>query len=90
MDDDDLDSLEPTGPSTPLPMLRQKSPRAPREEGDFCFCLEKISCDIGNIRLRCRCLVHFECIVALLDSWSKDTGFINEWGFEVREMLFNF
>lgn len=60
-------------------MIRQASSRS-SDEGKLCWCGEPCTGEIGNFRMGCRCLVHYDCLVSLLKSWSSDFNMVHEWG----------
>ena len=50
------------------------------DEGITCWCDNKITIRPGNIRLGCKCSVHYHCLVGVIKSWTKDIHYIQEWG----------
>ena len=59
-------------------LLRQKSNSD--EKSDCFYCGEIVSDGAGHLRLACRCLVHYQCLVEYVVSWTYDRNFLQEWG----------
>jgi hypothetical protein len=61
-----------------MSLIRQKSSG---EEGGSCWCGTTVtSSEPGHIRLGCRCLVCYQCVVGAIKRYVKDINVIQEWG----------
>lgn len=63
-----------------MPVLRQASTNAALENIQCGFCDEDIKAELGHLRLGCRCLVHYGCIVSYVRSKLEDRSTIKERG----------
>lgn len=59
--------------------LRQASDGADSDDVT-CWCGDKVASGRGNLRLGCRCLVHYDCLIGAVQAWSIDINYIQEWG----------
>lgn len=50
------------------------------KEQKLCWCGEIVTNEPGHLRLGCGCLVHNDCLVDFVKSWSGDINRIQEWG----------
>ena len=60
-------------------IMRQASENAEREKKE-CFCSDLITAATGNLRLKCRCLVHYHCLVSHIRAKLSDRMSIDKNG----------
>jgi hypothetical protein len=58
-----MENLHIEDAPSPSLLIRQASSNA-EKEGKECFCSELIMNSPGHLRLKCRCLVHYHCLVS--------------------------
>ena len=63
-----------------LQIERNVRPNTHSDEEISCYCGLIVKDGVGDMRLACGCLGHYQCLVDYLVSWTYDRNFLQEWG----------